>query len=565
MPSDSTSRRDSFDRGLPQDPALRKTAQRFFDALFDHYPMWATELGLHDWDGALTDWSPAARTRYAHTLDDALGMAQAVDPDRLDKLGRAESQVLTTAIRLALDDEREDPGPRRDPNIANALVSSSLLPLMRMASLPIEGRARHAADRLAQVPDLVQHQAELLDNPPRLFVDVALQQYRDTLPFLEEAVPAAFQDAPPPVRSRIEEESRRARDAYRRFLRRLEELALHAGGSFALGEERYRTRLRLIEHIETPLPDLLAQGYSELARLTERLMHAVTALRGDASPREVVHDLYRQGPPADRLLKEAAGVLDELRDFCRAKRLVSIPDAPHPAVVETPAFMRAATFASIAPPGPFESAQEAYYQVTLPDPSASPEDQAAHLGGFNPWGLRIITAHEVYPGHYLQFLHVRRTPSTILKALPSGAFVEGWAHYTEELLLEQGFGGGRPEMLLSQSMEALERVGRFLMGIRLHIGDVSHEEAVRFFESECFMEPVAARREALRGTMDPFYLIYTLGKLGILDLRRDWTALHGHGGADLESFHGELLGHGYPPLPVLRELMGVGTKHSNDK
>jgi uncharacterized protein (DUF885 family) len=541
--------------GLPDNTELKSAARAYIEALFNQYPMAATELGVHDYDRAMTDWSPSSRDRYLRRLRECERLVSAVNPERLSPSDRADWEVLSHGVALALDDETEDRAPERDPNLANSLVAAALLPLMRMEFGTPDERAEAAASRLQLVPEFLQHAQALWENPPELFVAVAVKQYQDTIPFLEEDVPQAFRHAGPVARRRVNAAAAQAQDAYRRTIRALVALEDKAHGDFALGAERYGKRLELMEHVSTPLPRLLHQGYEELNRLRQRLAETVTGMDADLGVHEAVLKLYRQHPVASELLGDVSGVLDELKAFVVNHDLVTVPRAPHPAVVETPAFMRATTFASIWPPGPFEQeAEEAYYQVTLPDPAWPTAEQEAHLGGFNPWGQRIISAHEVYPGHYLQFLHLPRSQSSVRKLIPSGAFTEGWAHYAEELMLEAGYGHGQPEMWISQTMEALERVGRYIMGIRLHTGDATYDEAVQFFEEQCFMQPVAARREALRGTMDPFYLIYTLGKLQILELRqeaqRQWGAQF-----SLRRFHDGLLSFGFPPVPVAGRLL----------
>lgn len=544
-----------FMEGLPQDKHLREAVNLLAEAFFSQYPMGATDLGLHDWDNLLTDLSPPRQDAYLRQLRQAQQRLNQVNPVRLALDDKADHAVLTNALALAIDEQIDEPVFTRDPNFFNRLISGAILTLGRRKFGTESQRAKAVAARLAQVPRLLQQAETLLENPPRLFVQIARQQYAQTLPFLSDAIRPMFPSVDSIIGSRLDAEIQKSVDAYRKFLDYLEALEPRSNGDYALGAKRYANRLQWQEHIHTPLDQLLQAGYTELDRLHEELAKAVTQEGSGRELSAILAAMAQQHPASDHLLAEAANVLDDLRQFVLNRRLVSIPPGSHPLVVETPAYMRAITFASIDPPGPFEEeATDAYYQITLPDPEWSPQEQHQHLSTYTPWSIRIISAHEVYPGHYVQYLHLPRCRSTVRRMIASGAFVEGWAHYTEELLIEQGYHNHDPQMRIAQILDALLRVGRMIVGIRLHTHDISFDEAQHLFEQECFMPPLPAQRETIRGTMDPFYLIYTLGKLQIKDLRqeaeRQWGSRF-----SLQAFHDRMLDHGYPPIPIVRELL----------
>ncbi|MDA8193159.1 MAG: DUF885 domain-containing protein [Thermaerobacter sp.] len=542
-----------FDEGLPTHPGLRAVARDILPKVLEYYPFWATSLGLHQWDDLMPPTDSLARTRFAHALAGALERLKGLNPAALSPADSADWTVLGGQLQSLWLDESRDHPESHDPNLWNSVISGSLLPVARRQYAPLAERARQAANRLREVPRLLAAARAALDNPPALFVDVAIAQFQATIPLLTDLIPAAFAAAPREAAA-VAEAGQVAGKAYGAFAQYLrDELRPRAQGDFRLGEARYSERLALQEAVSIPLPELLRQGYAELDRLKDAFSAAAGAIAPGQTPQQVLHEVGARHPSAEHLLGYVAKVLGELESFCRTRDLMTIPPVAHPEVVQTPPFLRMTTFASIDPPGPFEPlTTQAYYQVTLPDPHWPASDIEGHLRGYNHWATRIISAHEVYPGHFVQFLHFPRGRSTIRKVLPSNAFIEGWAHYVEEMLVEEGYGDGQPQMRLMQTMEALERVGRFIVAIRLHAGDMTLDAAQAFFETECLMAPVNARREALRGTMDPFYLIYTLGKLEFLRLReraRREPAFR------LGRFHDSVLSHGAPPLPVLEKLL----------
>ena len=248
--------------------------------------------------------------------------------------------------------------------------------------------------------------------------------------------------------------------------------------------------------------------------------------------------------------------LDELATFLERQKIVSIPNGEQIMVAPTPDFYRW-SFASMWTPGPFESKpSRAYYYLTDVDPSWPADRKEEHLRDYNHPTLWSISIHEVYPGHFLHYQHLRRVESKVRKStfFAPASFIEGWAHYCEEMMIEAGFGRQMPGIKLGQLAEALVRLARFIVCIRLHAEDWSVEQGVRFFRDEAFMEEGSARREAERGTFDPMYLVYSVGKLMLLKLRRDYKEQQGKS-FSLKSFHDTLLGHGTAPVWLHRALM----------
>ena len=267
-------------------------------------------------------------------------------------------------------------------------------------------------------------------------------------------------------------------------------------------------------------------------------------------------DLGKQHPPADKLVATAQNDLIALRAFVERKHLVTLPPEFDVRVAETPSFNRQTSFASMNTPGAFERvATQAYYYVTPPDPAWTPAQQEQHLAFYNDYLLPVVSAHEVMPGHYVNFVLHKYQRLSIVRALSGNpSYSEGWAHYDEQMMVDEGWGEGDPRVRLAQLQAALQREARYLVGLREHTQGMTVDQGARFFQDNAFMTEIQARREALRGTQDPLYGYYTLGKLEILKLRADYRKKLG-GAYTLQKFHDAFLAHGNPPIAVVRKLL----------
>jgi uncharacterized protein (DUF885 family) len=319
---------------------------------------------------------------------------------------------------------------------------------------------------------------------------------------------------------------------------------------FALGAERFAEMLQATERVELPLDRLQQIGREDMARNVAALAEACAAFRPGATIPACTQAVRAHKPPGGAVA-EASRQLGGLEAFVRQKDLVSIPGAERAEVRESPPYRRANT-AYIDIPGPYETGQPSIYYIAPPNPSWNREEQQAYIPGETD--LLFISVHEVWPGHFLQFLHANRAPSMLGRLFVGYAYAEGWAHYSEELMWEAGLGNGDPETHIGQLQNALLRDARFLSAIGLQSGTMTTAESERLFREEAFQDPGTARQQAARGTYDPAYLNYTLGKLMIRRLREDWTASRG-GRAAWKAFHDTFLGFGGPPIPQVRNAM----------
>ena len=279
----------------------------------------------------------------------------------------------------------------------------------------------------------------------------------------------------------------------------------------------------------------------------------------DKSVQQIVDDISKTHPTAQGLIPDTRDLLEDIRHALIDHGIVSLPSEDRCQVIETPTFMRYA-FAAMDSAGALETeATESFYYVTPVEDHWTPEQAEEWLSKFDYNTLRIISIHEVYPGHFVHHLHNRygRPLPLVNRVATSYAFTEGWAHYTEQMMLETDYGVGRPELRLTQLLEALVRNCRYVCSVAMHTGDMTVDEATKFFMDNAFMAEYPSRREALRGTFDPGYLNYTLGKLMILKLRDDYRRER-NGDYSLRGFHDRLLSYGAPPLPLLRNVMLSG-------
>jgi uncharacterized protein (DUF885 family) len=527
--------------------------------LHETNPTNATFDGVHLHDDLLEDLSRAAIDAQIRDLGGFARRLAAIDPARLTDAERLERPALDASIRARLFELETVRSWERNPQVYGDLLSTSLAGQVLFDYAPLPERARRVLSKLHQVPRLMQAARDNLKDPPGIFLKVGLESLRGAQRFIEADLPRAFGGLHDMrVLGDLADASTEASQAIGACIAYFEtEVAPRARGSFRLGRDVFEQKLRLDEGITLDPDRLLAIATRELHATQDEFKKAAARLDSRqkdpfATWAKVKHD----HPPIGQVVATAQEQLDELKTFIQRQDLVSVPESSAVLVAPTPRFYRW-TFASMWTPGPFEMRPlRAYYYITDADPAWPAERQDEHLRDFNYGALWAISIHEVYPGHFLHYQHLRQVTSTLRKSIlfSSTAMVEGWAHYSEQMMVEAGFRKQDPHIRLGQLAEALIRLCRLIVGIRLHCEDLSVEQGVRFFRDEAYLEEVSARREAERGTFDPSYVLYSLGKLMVLKLRDDYKALKGDK-FSLRAFHDTLLGNGTVPLWLHRNLM----------
>jgi uncharacterized protein (DUF885 family) len=525
--------------------------------LHEALPSYAGLDGVHAHDDLLEDLSRQGIDAHVRALSGFGRRLHQIDPSVLSRVEQVDHPIVAAGIEARMYELEVVRSLERTPQIYSEIIGSSLAGQALFAYAPEAERARRVVSKLRQVPRLVQAARDNIKECPGIFVKVGLESWRGTLRFIESDLPRAFASLDDlHILGDLADTSTEAATAIKSYLDYLEnDLAPRAKASFRLGRERFERKLKLEDGVDLSSDRLLAIALRELAAVQEEFRKVAGRLNG-GDPVEAWRKAKEQHPAPGELISVAEAQVGELEKFLRTQDLVSLPDAEPVVVAPSPEFYRWA-FASMWTPGPFESKpSRAYYYLTDVDRNWPPDRQNEHLRDFNIPTLWNISIHEVYPGHFLHFRHLRQVESKVRKStlFAPASFVEGWAHYCEHMMVEAGFRRGDVTIRLGQLAEALVRLARFVVAIRLHCEDLSVEQGMRFFRDEAFLEETTARREAERGTFDPTYLVYSLGKLMMLKLRRDYKEQQG-GKYSLRGFHDAVLSQGSAPFWALRRLL----------
>jgi len=533
--------------------------------LYETHPTYATLDGVHVHDDLLEDLSRQAVEAEVHALTGYLRRLDEIRPDALTRVERLEHRALTANVKGRIFELEEVRSWERSPQLYSDTLASSIAGQALFTYAPAAERARRVLSKLRQAPRLIQAARDNIKDPPGIYVKVGIETMRGALKFIEDELPRALSDVDDMhLLGDLADAQAEAVQAVGSYVQYLEdEVAPKARASFRLGREKFEQKLKYDEGLSLPVDRLLAIATREL-KATQEAFRSLAGRMNGRDPLAAWAHTKEQHPKPGELVDVGRQQLDELATFLERQAIVTLPQGEAITVAPTPDFYRW-SFASMWTPGPFESKpSRAYYYLTDADPSWPRERQDEHMRDYNFPTLWSISIHEVYPGHFLHFQHLRRVESKARKSMmfAPASFVEGWAHYCEQMMIEAGFGRQDDSVKLGQLAEALIRLARFVACIRLHAEDMSVEQGVRIFREEAFMEEPSARREAERGTFDPTYLVYSVGKLMLLKLRQDYKEQRGKA-YSLKTFHDTLLGNGTAPLWLHRQLM-LGDADSGD-
>jgi len=533
--------------------------------LHETHPTHATLDGVHAHDDLLEDLSQQGIESETHALAGYLRRVDEISGDTLTAVERLEQRMLSSHIKARMFELEEVRTWEKNPQYYSDILASSLAGQALFSHAPAAERARRVLSKLRQTPRLIQAARDNIKEPPGIFVKVGIETMRGALKFIDEELPRAFANVDDlhllGDLADAQTEASHAVAAYVEYLEK--DLAPRARGSFRLGPATFERKLKLDEGVGVPVDRLLAIAMREL-RATQDAFKALAGRINGVDPLAAWARTKAEHPAPGELVAVGRQQLEELQTFLERQAIITLPPGEAVTVAQTPDFYRW-SFASMWTPGPFESkASRAYYYLTDADRSWPAERQDEYLRDYNYPTLWSISIHEVYPGHFIHYQHLRRVESKARKSIlfAPASFVEGWAHYTEQMMIEAGFGRQDYGIQLGQLAESLIRLARFVVCIKLHTEDLSVEQGVRFFREEAFMEETSARREAERGTFDPTYLVYSLGKLMLLKLRHDFKQQQGKA-FSLRTFHDTLLGQGTAPFWLHRQLM-LGDEEPGD-
>ncbi|HEX7012600.1 MAG TPA: DUF885 domain-containing protein [Steroidobacteraceae bacterium] len=539
-------------------PAVNVEWTAFVDEFIEGYfaanPPFAVAQGRHEFDGQLGDWSAEGIAREIARLEQLRERAMAFDDANLLPEEKFQREYLVSRIDNDLFWMRDARAPFTNPSwYFNVGLDPSTYVSVPYA--PADVRLRAFIKYARQIPDALEKIKANLEGPlPPTFVDFGVKSFGGFVEFYRQDVPEAFAEVQDPALKKelaeVIEPAARAMDAMSKWFR-----SRKAGGpeAYALGPERFAQMLKMTERVDTPLERLEEIGRADLDRNLAALAEACKSYAPNASI-EACIDKMNANKPAGGAVEGAREQLAELKQFILDREIVTIPGEEEARVEEAPAYRRQ-NFAYINIPGPYEKGLPSVYYIAPPDPSWPKAEQEAYVPG--KADLLFTSIHEVWPGHFLQFLHSNRAPWRFGQLFVGYAFAEGWAHYTEELMIEKGIAEGSPELRIGQLTNALLRNVRYLCAIGLHTQGMTVEECERMFKEKAYQDAGNARQQAARGTYDPAYLNYTMGKLMIRKLRADWSASRG-GEKAWKQFHDEFLSYGGPPIPLVRIQMMKG-------
>jgi uncharacterized protein (DUF885 family) len=529
----------------------------FFDDFYSLNPTQATAAGFHQHDSELEDYSRKGIDNQITLANKYLTRLDAFDAKSLSSEERQDYQLLVNDLKSTLLELQNIRGWEKNPDHYSSGLTQSAFVIMSRKFAPPEQRLQSLIDRENKMPAFLAAGKENLKNPPRIYTEVAIQQLPGIVGFFQKDVPEAFTDVKDQKLLGEFHNSNAgviaALQDYEKFLKQT--LLPISNGDFRIGADSYQKKLLYDEMVDIPIDRLLQIGYDDLHRNQEAFKRVAAQIDPKKSAEQVREELQADHPQPDQLLQTFKNDLNGIRQFIVDKHIVTIPSPVPPIVEETPPFARALTFASMDTPGPYEKvAKEAFFNVTLPEKNWTKERTESFMGQFNRSTMISVAVHEVYPGHYVQFLWVPAAPSKIRKLLGCGSNAEGWAHYTEQMMLDEGYGNGDLKLRLGQIQDALLRDARYIVGISMHTGKMSFDEAIQFFQKEGYQPQSVAEVETKRGTSDPTYLVYTLGKLEIMKLRDDYRKKMGNS-FSLQEFHDAFLKQGFPPVKIVRETL----------
>jgi uncharacterized protein (DUF885 family)/uncharacterized membrane protein len=537
---------------------VTETWQEFVDRYIEEslraHPAWAVVQGRHEFDGQLPDWSKAGIEAEIARWHAARDTAMAFAAEDLDAQQRYQREYLVSVIDENLFWNEKARWPFRNPQHYFGWLSDSLdpAPYLTLNYAPVEKRMQAFIQYLAAIPLALEQIRDNLEMPmPRPWVQLGIDSFGGYAAYFRDDVPAIWAGVDDPaLQAAFAQANPKAIEAMEEMTAWLQSNLDKATEDFALGPELFQQMLWDTERVDSTVEELEAIGRADL----ERNQQALRLACAEFAPGEDVRDcfaLMSARKSADGPVISARDQMRETKAFLVEQDLVSIPGDEEARVAEAPPYARSNS-AYITIPGPFENNQPSTYYISPPNPEWPEEVQAAYIPG--EADLMFTSIHEVWPGHFLNFLHANRAPWFFGRLYVGYAFAEGWAHYTEEMMIEAGLRDGDPETRIGQISNALLRDARFLSTIGLHTQGWSVEDSKQFFMEEGFQGEGTAIQQAARGTYDPAYLNYTLGKLMIKRLREDWTSEHG-GREAWREFHDAFLSYGGPPVPLVRQQM----------
>ena len=548
----------------PKGPSLAsqnwdKLTAGFIESYLQAQPFFAAQSGRHEFDGQLPDLSAHGIKREIARLHDERDQIAAVDPKTLEPRERFDREYLLAVADRDLFWLEKTKFPFTNPNWYGDIIDPDMY--LNRDYEPLDKRMKAYIKYARGIPKMVKDIQENLQSPlPKTYVELGIDQFGGMAEFYSKDVTAIFASVTDPdLQKQLADADTAAAQAMDALKSNLVEARKKANDNFALGPDVYAQMVKMTESVDVPVDQIEAAGRADLDRNTTALKAECAVYAPKASLQQCIAKVAAN-KPKEGPVEAARAQLVMLKDYIVKNNIVSIPSTEEAKVAEAPPYNRS-NAAFIQVPGPYDHGVASIYNIAPPDPKWSKAEQAAYIP--SEATLLFTSVHEVWPGHFLQFLHSNANPSKLEALWVGYAFAEGWAHYCEEMMYEEGLGKGEPEKHIGQLTDALLRNVRLLSSIGLHTHGMTVAQSEKMFREQAFQDPGNARQQAARGTYDPAYLNYTLGKLMIRKLRTDWLAKQpgAAAGADdhalWHDFHDKFLSFGGPPIPLVRkEMMG---------
>lgn len=542
--------------------AFEKLSEDYLKGYLDWRPQSGVALGLHEYDGKMVDYSKKSLDAEIARLKDFDKKFSEIDSASLSTKEYYDWKLLRSNIKNELFSFEDLKVYNKNPMTYAGSIDVNIYVKRNFA--PIEQQIKSIISIENKAPKFYEDaKANLQDSLALPHIQLAIEIARGSASFLGNDLLVALKDVKnDTLMKAFNSANQKAIGAINEYANFLEKEKLgKANNKYAIGKENYQKMLLYGEGITMSADEILAIGMKELQKEQAAFNSAAKIINPNKKPIDVYNDMQKEHPTAESLIPDAKKNLEAIRQFLIDKKIVTMPSEVRVKVEETPAYARATTTASMDTPGPFETkATEAYYYITPVDPKWTPKQQEDWLASFNFYTTDVVSIHEAYPGHYTQFLHLNASGATkIQKIFGSYAFIEGYAHYTEKMMLDAGFGNfGYPikaaKYRMAQSGDALLRICRLCVSINTHCHGMNVDDATKFFVDNWYQGDKPSRQEALRGTFDPGYLFYTLGKLQILKLREDYKKQEGNN-YSLQKFNDAMLDNGMMPIQTMREVL----------
>lgn len=544
------------------DEAFLKLSEEYITKSLEWNPQSGVSLGLHEYDGKLGDFSKPNIDKRVTALKKFDQEFSAIDSTTLSKRNYYDWKIIKSNVKNELFSFQDLKLFTKNPMVYAGAIDVNIYIQRNFA--PIEQQIKSIIAIEKSAPKFFENaKANLQDSLALPHIKLAIDIARGSASFLGKDLLVALKNVKnDTLMKSFNEANQKAIAAINDFAAFLEKEKLpKANNKYAIGVENYKKMLLYQEEIKLSPDEILAIGLKELEKEQASFNAAAKIINPNKKPIDVYNEMQKEHPTAQDLIPHARKNIEAIRQYLIDHKIVTMPSEVRVKIQETPPYARSTSTASMDSPGPFETkATQAFYYITPVDPKWTPQQQEDWLAQFNFYTTDIVSIHEAYPGHYTQFLHSNASKtSKIQKIFMSYAYVEGWAHYTEKMMIDEGYGNtGDPikaaKYRLAQSGDALLRICRLCVSINTHCHGMNVDDATKFFMNNWYQGDKPSRQEALRGTYDPGYLFYTLGKLQILKLREDYKKQEGNN-YNLQKFNDAMLDNGMPPIQILREIL----------